>query len=151
MNRLLLCLCVLLLPTVSVAGEKVSGTNTYMLNEKQWPTEHDSVFWTLSNFGTFETTVGPLGSGPVECHGSGFWDHNGAKGEGICIFGSDADTFTFAWKAEPGKTSTWKIVRATGKYADITGAGTHVTRKDTAKRIMPVRITDWQGEIELPK
>ena len=153
MNRLMLLVCLSVWASTALAGEKhkVAGTNTYMLQEKQWPVGGNSVFWTLDNVGTVDVKVSPLDFEAVECHGAGFWDWNGSRGEGICIFGEGSDKQVWAWKAEPGRKSTWKIIHATGKYTGITGSGTHTTRTDDNYRVQKIRITDWQGEIELPE
>lgn len=141
----------ILVPCLALAGERIAGTNTYMVNEKQFPTDR-GMFWILDNYGTFEVSEGPIEPGPVQCHGSGYWkDLTGSDGAGICVYGAGADTFTMAWTARPGQTTTWEIVQASGRYEGMTGSGKSATRTESEQRIMPVRISDWSGEIELPR
>lgn len=149
-RTLLILLAALLVPAAApAAGERIAGANTYMLNEKQWRLGADSGFWILDNYGTYEVSEGPLEPGAVECHGSGYWDQNGVSGEGICIYGAAPDQHFWSWVSRPGGPTRWRIVHGTGRFAGATGEGVSSTRSASAGRIMPVRITDWEGEIEM--
>lgn len=149
MNRTALLLFVLLLPSGLLAGEKITGTNSYILNQNTWAAG-SFVFWNQDNQGTFEVSSGPIDEGPVRCIGSGFSDINGTRGEGICIYGYGADTFTWAWQAHHEGPNTWQVIGSTGKYIGMTGEGTAHTVVDSIYRALPHRVTSWEGIIDIP-
>ncbi len=139
----------LVAPQVLSAAEPVSATNFYVVGQEQIPAGED-VFWKEDNAGTFTVHDGPIDPGFVRCVGSGFGGPGGVTGGGICIYGEDQDTFTMRWKVEGFGVNSWRIVAATGKYAGMTGAGTTKTRMKSKFVIVPHRVSDWEGEIELP-
>jgi hypothetical protein len=149
MNRTALFLFILLLPSGLLAGEQIAGKNSYILNQNTWAAG-SSVFWNQDNQGTFEVSSGPIDDGPVRCIGSGFSDINGSRGEGICIYGYGADTFTWAWQAHQEGPNTWQVIGSTGKYIGMTGEGTATTIVDSIYRSIPHRVTSWEGVIDLP-
>jgi hypothetical protein len=150
MLRLLVFLLPLLVSTTVCAEERIAGSNAYILNEQRWPAG-TGVFWMQDNQGMFNVTEGSLKPGPVRCVGSGFSDHTGTKGEGICVFGWAEDTFTWAWQAHPDGPNTWQVVGATGIYKGMTGSGKAFTKIDHLYRAIPHRETAWSGVIEMPK
>ena len=110
--------------------------------------------------GEFKAQVGPIPSGPVECHGAGFWTEVEIKGDGICIFGSAPDRWTVSFIMEPGhkfnepmsiekcrRRGMWKVVLGTGKYRDMTGSGFFIAEPVVDGR----KVTEVWGEVELPK
>jgi hypothetical protein len=84
--------------------------------------------------------------GSIDCHGAGFWDAEGSWGEGICVH-SDADgTRTSAWKRGKGEESGgWEFLSGTGKYAGVTGEGTHKPSPVPEGR----QISEFEGEVTL--
>jgi hypothetical protein len=151
MPRIVLSIVALLAASSALAGERIVGTNTYHVNEQNWHTGGPTGFWMQNNYGTFEVTEGPLESGSVECHGSGFWDGMAVTGSGICIYESDESRHIWRYEANPGKATTGEVVHGTGKYEGMTGRGKSATRKEGGQMKMGMRVTDWAGEIELPK
>ena len=148
MKHLILMLILIFGPSFALAGERISGTNTYVRKEQTWPIEN-GVYWQQENFGTFTVAEGPIEPGFVECLGAGFGMANGIKGEGICIFENDEGTFTWTWQAIPGELTQWQVAGGTGKYKGMTGSGTAASRIQSEFTALQQRMTSWQGEIEL--
>jgi hypothetical protein len=124
MKSLMVFLVLLLFPLTAIAGEKVKGTTYFVVNQHE----------------------GPLGTGPSECHGAGFWDENGSWGEGICVHGDGDDTRTVHWKRDKGqKVGQWTNLLGTGKFAGITGGGSYTTTSLPGNR----HISEWDGEVTL--
>lgn len=139
-----------LLPCAAIAGERVAGTNSYVLKQDTWQL-NTGTYWRQENNGTFDVTEGPIDSGFVQCIGAGFGSANGPNGTGICVFGFGEDTFTWSWKTNGVSPNTWLVVGATGKYQGMTGHGTARTRVESKHRAMIHRVTDWEGEVTLPE
>lgn len=143
----------------ALAGEMISGTNTYVTDQRTWETGESSGYYIYDSIGTIEAHTGPLPNGPVECHGAGFWTPEEIMGEGICIFGEAPHRWTVAFTMEPGnefdaqkaekyrRRGTWEVVRGTGKYVGMTGIGSFVT----GPVVDGQKTTEWEGEVELPK
>lgn len=138
-----------LAPGLAAAGERISGVNSYVQNLESWHAG-DLTYWRQDNNGVYEVKEGPLDPGFVRCIGAGFSGPTGVKGEGICIFGEDNDTFTWSWRTHPGGPNTWKVIDATGKYKGMTGSGVSRSRVASEFQALQHRVTDWEGEIELP-
>jgi len=150
MIRLAVLTIILLASGSAFAGERISGTNHYVLHEEIWPAPN-MTYWRQDNIGTFSVKEGPLDPGFVRCIGAGFGGPTGVRGEGICIFGSGDDTFTWAWRRHKEGPNTWQVIDATGKYEGMTGRGKAFTRATSQGLKLPHRITDWEGEIEVRK
>ena len=150
MKSFLMCCAVLSMASSAIAGERVSATNFYVVKQEQIPAGNGSVFWTEDNVGTFTVKEGPIDPGFARCIGSGFGGPGGVEGDGICVYGEGEDTFTMKWKIVGVGSNEWKIVTATGKYAGMTGSGTTKTRVDAKFLKLAHRISDWEGEINLP-
>lgn len=146
MFRFVLVAVLLLVPHGLVAGERVSATNYYVLNQEDFNVGGDT-FWMQDNVGTFTVSEGPIEAGFVRCVGSGF----GLRGGGICIYGKSLDTFTMKWDIVGFGENKWHIIDATGKYAGMRGRGTTKTRLKSKFLKLRHRVSDWVGEIELPK
>lgn len=54
------------------------------------------------------------------------------------------------WKVDSFGKNSWIIVEGTGKYRGISGNGTTKTRIASEFLKLPHRVSDWEGEIELP-
>jgi hypothetical protein len=150
MIRSLLLAALLFLPQVLSAGEKVAVTNFYVVNYEEIEAGAD-VFWKEDNSGTFTVNEGPIEPGFVRCVGSGFGGPGGVSGGGVCVYGDEVDTFTMRWQVVSFGVNKWHIVSSTGKYSGMTGAGTTKTRITSKFLKLAHRISDWEGEIELPK
>ena len=150
MIRVFLVTLVAIMSSSLIAGERVSATNYYVLDQESFDVGHDSVFWAEDNAGYFTVNEGPIDSGFARCIGSGFGGASSVRGEGICIYGQDADTFTMTWKIESFGVNSWEIVKGTEKYEGMTGKGTAKTRVTSQYLKLTHRISDWEGEIELP-
>lgn len=150
MLRIVLVTVVLLVPHGLVAGERVSATNFYVVNQEDFDAG-EGIFWIQDNVGTFTVKEGPIEPGFVRCVGSGFGGLGGVSGGGVCIYGEGVDTFTMKWKVERFGENSWQIVEATGKYAGMTGSGTTKTRLQSKFLKLEHRVSDWVGEIKLPK
>lgn len=149
MLRTLLAISVIILPASAFAGERVSATNFYVVKQEQF-SAGEEVFWTEDNVGSFTVNEGPIDPGFARCVGSGFGGRGGVQGGGICVYGEGADTFTMKWNVEGAGRNSWRIVTATGKYAGMSGEGTTKTRVDSKFLKLPHRVSDWEGEIQLP-
>jgi hypothetical protein len=146
MKRLMLSLVLLLFPLTAIAGEKVSGTNFFVVDNQSWETGDGTGYWIWHGEGVHYSAEGPLGTVPTECHGAGFWDPNGSWGEGICVTGSGDDVRTVRWWNEKGeKTHHWENLSGTGKFAGMTGQGTYVSKPLPDDRHM----SEWEGEVTL--
>ena len=152
MLRISLILFALAAPTGLFAGERVSATNFYVVNQEIFPAGPNLWFWTEDNAGSYTVTEGPLDPGFARCVGSGFSGVHGAgvSGDGVCIYGEGEDTFTMTWKIEGFGKNSWRIVDSTGKYLGMSGSGTTKTRIDSKFLKLPHRVSDWEGEIEFP-
>ena len=148
MKRILLILTFVLIPFITLAGEKIKGTTFYTEDTQSWETGNGTGYWIWHSKGVEHPTEGPLGTNPIECHGAGFWDKEGSWGEGICVIGTDDDTFTSHWKTDKGQEVTqWKYLTGTGKYKGIKGEGTSKYIALPADRSM----VEWEGEVDLAK
>ena len=126
MKRLTLYLVLVLLPVTALAGEKVKGTDFFVVDEQSWKTGNNTGYWIWHGKGVSQPLSGPFESEVIECHGAGFWDKDDSWGEGICMHGSGDDTRTTGWKRDKGqKVGQWKILTGTGKFEGITGQGTY--------------------------
>ena len=86
MKRVMMSLVLMLFPLTANAGEKVSGTDFYVVDEQRWETGDGSGYWIWHGTGVTTVKEGPLPeASAIECHGAGFWDKGGFWGEGICI------------------------------------------------------------------
>jgi len=139
----LLAIC-LSLP--AMAGERVRGTSFFMVDDQGWETGADTGYWIWHGNGIQNSTEGPLGTNPIECHGAGFWDANGSWGEGICRSGSGDDIRTIRWWREKGeKIGYWEDLHGTGKFAGMTGQGTYVSKPLPDGR----QMSEWEGEVTM--
>jgi hypothetical protein len=145
MLRSLLIVAALLAPASAAAAEYVSATNYYVVRQENFDAGGE-VFWTQDNSGSFTVDEGPIDPGYARCVGSGF----DLSGGGICVYGDADGTFTMKWTIEAFGFNRWRIVAGTGKYAGIRGEGTTRTRVDSKYLKLPHRVSDWEGEIELP-
>lgn len=150
MFRTFLLSALLLSPQVLAAGEKVAVTNFYVVNYEEIDAGAD-VFWIADNSGTYTVSKGPIEPGFVRCVGSGFGGPGGVNGGGVCVYGDEEDTFTMRWQVVRPGFNKWQIVSSTGKYYGMTGAGTTSTRTSSKFLKLKHRISDWEGEVELPK
>ena len=137
-----------------LAGERIVGTNSYVAAEEFFHVDY-GVYWRQDNSGTFAVTEGPLEHGFVRCIGAGFNIASIGSGEGICIFttgdfSTNEDTFTWEWRMVGVGQNEWKVIGATGKYAGMRGSGTARTNTESEFRAQRMRVTEWEGEIELP-
>lgn len=55
-----------------MAGEMISGTNTYVTEQRTWKTGEFSGYYTYDSNGMYKTRSGSLPNSQVECHGAGF-------------------------------------------------------------------------------
>ena len=148
MKYILLILTFVLIPFTAHAGDKVKGTNFFSWDSQSWETGDGTGYWVMHGKGIEQSTEGPLGTNPIECHGSGFWDQEGSRSEGICIIGAGDDTHTSHWKYDKGQeVGQWKYVGGTGKYTGIKGEGTTKYIELPAGRSM----SEWKGEVSLAK
>lgn len=136
------------------AGERIVGTNSYIAAEELFPVDY-GVYWRQDNNGTFSVSEGPLENGFVRCIGAGFNIASIGSGEGICIFttgdlAAKEDTFTWEWRMVGVGQNEWKVIGATGKYAGMRGSGTARTNTASEFRAQRMRVTEWEGEIDLP-
>ena len=143
----------------AMAGEMISGTNTYVTEERTWKTGQNSGYYMYDSTGTYKARSGFIPDSPVECHGAGFWTSEEIKGEGICIFGEGLNRWTVAFKMAPGekfnaqtiepyqRRGTWTVVRSTGKYAGMTGSGSFMASPTANNR----KTTVLEGELEVAK
>ena len=141
------------------AGELMSGTNTYATDQRTWQTGEFAGYYMYDSIGTFEPHAGSMPSGPVECHGAGFWTPEEILGDGICIFGETPNRWTVAFEMDPGnqfdarnveryrRRGTWTVVHGTGKYVGMTGTGSFMTGAVVDGR----KTTQWEGKVEFPK
>ena len=149
----------IVLASSALAGELISGTNTYVTEQRTWKTGEHSGYYMYDSTGTFKAHSGLMPNSPVECHGAGFWTPEEIMGEGICIFGEVPHRWTVAFKMASGEKfnaqtiekykrhGTWTVVSGTGKYVGMTGTGSFVTTPTVAGR----KTTQWEGEVELLK
>jgi hypothetical protein len=163
----MLFVVLLLFPLTAVAGEKISGTNFFVVDGQEWETGDGSGYWMWHGTGVSRTLEGPGDTNAIECHGAGFWDEEGSWGEGICVetIGEDGagfwdeegswgegicvetigeDTVTSDWKEEKGQdVGQWNFLSGTGKYAGVTGGGTYKSQSLPGGR----SISEWEGEV----
>ncbi|MCU9838224.1 hypothetical protein OEZ49_10645 [Ruegeria sp. WL0004] len=149
MFRIVLCAAAVLVPQYLIASEKVSATNFYVVKQEQIPAG-ENVFWKEDNYGTYTIHEGSIDAGFVRCVGSGFGGPGGITGGGVCVYGAHEDTFTMRWEVVSFGFNKWQIVSATGKYSGMTGSGTTRTRVASQFMALPHRISDWEGEVNLP-
>lgn len=124
------------------AGEKFVATNYYVTKTNAMPIDEKSGFWIAKFEGISNVSSGPVDTMAVSCDGAGFWDINGVSGQGICVHGTDDDTFTLRWEALPGAVENqWEILSGKGKYLNLTGQGIAKTQKLSGNR----RITTLEG------
>ena len=50
MKRLVLFLVLLLFPLTAIAGEKISGTNFFVVDDQSWETSEGSGYWIWQKF-----------------------------------------------------------------------------------------------------
>jgi len=135
-------------PVAAFSGEAAKGSNYLVLDNHAWPTGQKSGFYQFNGAGISKVEMGPIDTAAVECHGSGFWNESGGRGEGICLHGAGDDTYISSYKMEAGaKSGQWKILGGTGKYSEISGEGTYIPNSLAGKRA----ISNWQGEISLSR
>ncbi len=153
-----LAVLALVLPLHAQAGEIIGGTNTYLSESRDWKTGEYAGYYIYDSEGTTEWNTGPFESGPVECHGAGFWTPAEITGEGICIFGAPPHQWTVAHQMPPGsnpwnsidrsrfhRQGIWRVVHGTGKFVGMTGMGTFVSNQ-----LVDGRKTTWfEGEVNL--
>ena len=148
MRKFALAATLALLPGSLLAGEKISGTDYFVVTQESWETGEGSGSYEWRGEGVQQPTTGPLEPGPIECRGSGFWSETGSRGEGICIAGAGEDTRTYRWwREQNAEVGHWVVLSAGGKYAGMTGEGTFTSRPLPGSR----QISDWEGEIALPE
>jgi hypothetical protein len=148
MNRIPLILMAVLLPFTALAGDKVKGTNFFVVEAQNWETGKGTGYWIWHGKGVSHSIEGPLGTDSVDCHGAGFWDKDGSWGEGICVNAAGDDSRTSSWKKDRGqKVGQWKILTGTGKFAGIKGGGSYIPTRLPEGRHM----SEWEGEITLAK
>jgi hypothetical protein len=146
MKRLMVFLVLLLFPLTAIAGEKVSGTAFYVVDQQSWETGDGSGYWMWHAKGVSQPLEGPFETDAVECHGAGFWDKDGSWGEGICVHTGGDATRTAYWKEDKGQeVGQWKFLSGTGKHAGITGEGTYKGQSLPGGR----HVTEWEGEVTL--
>ena len=58
-----------LAPACAFAGERIAGTNSYVLNQEEF-SAGAAVYWMQDNQGTYSVTEGPLEPGFVRCIGA---------------------------------------------------------------------------------
>ncbi len=146
MKRLMVFLVLLLFPLTALAGEKVSGTNFFVVDEQSWETGDGSGYWMWHGKGVSQKHEGPIETNAIECHGAGGWDKEGSWGEGICVATVGDATRTAYWKIDKGQeVSQWKYLSGTGKYAGITGGGTYKSQTLPGAR----SLSEWEGEVTL--
>lgn len=158
MRALFLAIVGLFCAPAAVAGELISGTNSYLTEQRTWPAGRHAGYYTYDSKGQIEMHGGPLPNGPVECHGAGFWTEREINGTGICIFGAAPDRWTVAFEMERGNTfnkqvkdayqrrGVWTVVQGTGKYWGMIGNGTFVSGPVVGNK----KTTQWEGEVVLP-
>ena len=100
MRRFLMIAAIAAAPHGAFAGERVSATNFYVVKQERFNVGGGEVFWTEDNVGSFTVSKGPIDPGFARCVGSGFGGPAGVSGDGICIYGEGADTFTMKWQIE---------------------------------------------------
>ena len=148
MKRIPLFLILVLIPFTTLAGDKVKGTNFFAGDDQNWETGEGTGYWIWHGKGVSQSIEGPLGTGPIECHGAGFWDKEGSWGEGICVHAAGDDSRTSHWKRDRGqKVGQWKWLTGTGKFAGIKGEGTYISTELPEGR----SIAEWEGEVTLAK
>ena len=148
MKRISLILMVVLLPFTTLAGDKVKGTSFLVVDSQNWETGQGTGYWMWHGKGVSHPVEGPFGPSAIECHGAGFWDTDGAWGEGICVNGTGDDTRTSYWKNDKGQeVGQWKMLTGTGKFAGVKGEGTYISTQLPDGRNM----SEWEGEITLAK
>lgn len=146
MKRTMLILAMLVLPLSANAGEKVKGTNFFVVEEQNFATGEETGYWLWHGKGVTRKVEGPVESHAIDCHGAGFWDSDGAWGEGICVHTVGDDTFMDHWKNLKGQEGgEFKWMNGTGKFAGISGGGTFKTQQQLSGRL----IVDWEGEMTL--
>ncbi len=131
-------------PTVS-AGEKFTATNYYVTDTKTWLTGEKTGYWMAKFSGVSQVLQGPVDTLAVE---SGYWGAGGVSGNGICVHGTDEDTFVLRFEAREGvKANSWRILSGRGKYQGLVGEGTATTNKLPGNR----RVSKLTGEMEIRK
>jgi hypothetical protein len=136
----------LVLSVPATAGEKIKGTTYYAVEAQNIKTGEKTGYWIWHGKGISSPVAGPVGSHPVDCHGAGFWDADGAWSEGTCVHTVNDDSYIAHWKRERGqKVGQFKYLSGTGKFEGITGGGTY----ETAQRFPDRQSTDWEGEMTL--
>ena len=148
MRRSITAVILALLPMQAFAQEKISGTDYYVVDQQSWETGEDSGYYEWRGQGVQVPAEGPLGPGPIECRGSGFWGPDGSRREGICVAGADENTRTYSWSRDQGAdVGNWTLLSGTGEFAGMGGQGTFTTRPLPGDR----QINDWEGELTLPE
>ena len=146
MQRLMSFLVLLLFPLTAIAGEKVSGTDFFVVDDQSWETGDGSGYWIWHGTGIKQVNEGPFETQAIECHGAGYWDKEGSWGEGICVEGTGDDIIMSSWKEEKGQeVHQLKYLSGTGKSAGITGGGTYTSQSLPGGR----NIAEWEGEVTL--
>jgi len=142
----MLLMVLLLFPLTAIAGEKIRGTNFFVVDDQSWETGDGSGYWIWHGTGVSQVNEGPLETDAIECHGAGFWDKDGSWGEGICVHTAGDDTRTAYWKEDKGQeVGQWNYLSGTGKYAGIAGGGTYKSQPLPGGR----SISEWEGEVTL--
>jgi len=102
MARLACLFFAVLLAPAGFAGERIVGTNSYVLNEDVWHVEN-STYWRQDNYGAFDFTEGPIDPSFVQCIGAGFGDASGVRGEGTAI-----SKIASEYTARQHRVTTWQ-------------------------------------------
>ena len=146
MKRLMLLMVVLLFPLPAIAGEMISGTNFFVVDDQSWETGDGSGYWIWHGTGVSQGNEGSFKTDALECHGAGFWDKDGSWGEGICVHTAGDDTRTAYWKKDKDQeVGQWKYLSGTGKYAGITGDGTYKNHPMPGGH----SVSEFEGEVTL--
>ena len=129
-----------------MAGERVSGTTFYVVDQQNWETGEGAGYFMWHGEGVQHSAEGPLGTSAIECHGAGFWDTDGSSADGICIIGAGDDVRTMRWTREKGeKVGRWEHLSGSGKFAGMTGGGTFQGQSLAGGRY----VTQWDGEVTM--
>lgn len=139
------------------AAEMFTGTHVYQGDSRAWMTAPGVGYSHFNSKGQIAMQSGPLPNGPVECHGTSYWTTETSEAEGICVFGETTDRWTVRYRMFPAehknqraerfnRRGEWTVIGGTGRYENMTGAGTYLAEQGDTTR---PNITRWQGEVTL--